>query len=202
MSDRTYIEIPGNRTHELPPLLIHHEAATNTPPPEELVNLAADIVEAEDMIPSLAAEENTFEQRKYDLALQLVEKYLGLVAHWQWGDSILEWIRQCEITFGAEETLRKLLHQDLWPHPSRSSFVTLLVEKAVPTHGVGLEKAVGLRLTFRQPPPIDCFSNQFLIYLNSTVAGSAYQTWAQLTAEQPALLPPERFHFRVHELKR
>lgn len=201
MSDRTYIEIPGNRTHELPPLLIHREAAVNAPPPEELVNLAADIVEAEDMISSLAAEENTFEQRKYDLALQLVEKYLGLVAHWQWGDSILEWIRQCEITFGAEETLRKLLHQDLWPHPSRSSFVTLLVEKAVPTHGVGLEKAVGLRLTFRQPPPIDCFSNQFLIYLNSTVAGSAYQTWAQLTAEQPALLPPERFHFRVHELK-
>ena len=201
MSDRTYIEIPGNRTHELPPLLINHEAAINAPPPEELVNLAADIVEAEDMIPSLAADENTFEQRKYDLALQLVEKYLGLVAHWQWGDSILEWIRQCEITFGAEETLRKLLHQDLWPHPSRSSFVTLLVEKAVPTHGVGLEKAVGLRLTFRQPPPIDCFSNQFLIYLNSTVAGSAYQTWAQLTAEQPALLPPERFYFRVHELK-
>ena len=201
MSDRTYIEIPGNRTHELPPLLIRREAAINAPPPEELVNLAADIVEAEDMIPSLAAEENTFEQRKYDLALQLVEKYLGLVAHWQWGDSILEWIRQCEITFRAEETLRKLLHQDVWPHPSRSSFVTLLVEKAVPTHGVGLEKAVGLRLTFRQPPPIDCFSNQFLIYLNSTVAGSAYQTWAQLTAEQPALLPPERFHFRVHELK-
>ena len=64
---------------------------------------------------------------------------------------------------GAEETLRKLLHQDLWPHPSRSSFVTLLVEKAVPTNGVGLEKAVGLRLTFRQPPPIDCFSNQFLM---------------------------------------
>jgi hypothetical protein len=182
-------------------LLIRREAAINAPPPEELVNLATDIVEAEDMIPSLAADENTFEQRKYDLALQLVEKYLGLVAHWQWGDSILEWIRQCEITFRAEETLRKLLHQDVWPHPSRSSFVTLLVEKAVPTHGVGLEKAVGLRLTFRQPPPIDCFSNQFLIYLNSTVAGSAYQTWAQLTAEQPALLPPERFYFRVHELK-
>ena len=201
MGDRTYIEIPGNRTHELPPLLIHAEAAGNVSRLEEVVGLAADIVEAEDMVPSVAANERVVEQRKYDLALQLAERYLGLVAHWQWGDSILEWIRQCEITFGAEETLRKLLHADLWPHASRSSFVTLLADKAVPTHGVGLEKAVGLRLTFRQPPPIDCFSNQFLLYLNSPVADSAYQTWSHMTAEPPALLPPERFHFQVHEFQ-
>jgi len=201
MTDRTYIEIPGERTHELPPLLIHAESANHTTRLSEMVDLAADIVESEDMIPSLPVEESVVEQRKYDLALQLAEQYLGLVSHWQWGDSILEWIRQCEITFGAEETLRNLLHPDLWPHASRSSFVTLLAEKAVPTHGVGLEKAVGLRLTFRQPPPIDCFSNQFLFYLNSPVAGSAYQTWAHMTAEPPALLPPERFHFQVHEMQ-
>ncbi len=97
--------------------------------------------------------------------------------------------------------IRKLPHPDLWPHASRSSFVTLLTEKAVPTHGVGLEKAVGLRLTFRQPPPIDCFSNQFLIYLDSTVAGSAYSTWSHLASTPTALLPPERFHFQVHELE-
>src|SRR5215470_12594436 len=199
MSDRTYIEIPGDRTHELPPLLIHAETA-NATPIGSMVDLAADIVETEDMI-AVDGDQEVLERRKYDLALQLSEKYLTLVAHWQWGDSILEWIRQCEITFSAEETLRKLLHPDLWPHAGRSSFVTLLADKAVPTHGVALEKAVGLRLTFRQPPPIDCFSNQFLIYLDSTVAGSAYQTWAHLTAEQPAALPPERFHFQVHELK-
>jgi hypothetical protein len=199
MSDRMYIQIPGDRTHELPPLLIHGDAATNATQVRDVVDLAADIVEAEDMIP--AADESLMEQRKYDLALQMAERYLGLVAHWQWGDSILEWIRQCEITFGAEETLRKLLHPDLWPHASRSSFVTLLADKAVPTHGVGLEKAVGLRLTFRQPPPIDCFSDQFLFYLNSTVADSAYQTWSHMSATTPVLLPPERFHFQVHELK-
>ena len=67
--------------------------------------------------------------------------------------------------------LRHLLHPDVWPHAGRSSFVTLLVDKAVPTHGVAVEKAVGLRLTFRQPPPIDCFSNQFLFYLNSIGGG-------------------------------
>ena len=36
------------------------------------------------------------------------------------------------------------------------------MDKDVPTQGVAPERAVGLRLTFRQPPPIDCFSNQFL----------------------------------------
>ena len=41
----------------------------------------------------------------------------------------------------------------------------------------------------------------FLFYLNSTVADSAYQTWAHMTAEAPVFLPPERFHFQVHELK-
>src|SRR6476620_3413826 len=101
MSDRTYIQIPGDRTHELPPLLIHGDAATNATQVRDVVGLAADIVEAEDMIPLLPADESLMEQRKYDLALQLAERYLGLVAHWQWGDSILAWIRQCEINFGA-----------------------------------------------------------------------------------------------------
>ena len=64
---------------------------------------------------------------------------------------------------------------------------------------MALEKAVGLRLTFRQPPPIDCFSNQFLFYLNSTVADTAYQTWSHLT-RGPAMFPPERFHFEVLDL--
>src|SRR5258708_6464556 len=125
MGDRTYIEIPGSRTHELPPLLIHGEPAVNATPLSEVMDLAADIVESEDMIPFSPVDENL----------------------------------------------------------------------------AALEKAVGLRLTFRQPPPIDCFSNQFLIYLDSTVAGSAYQTWSHLTAEEPVSLPPERFHFQVHELR-
>ena len=88
----------------------------------------------------------------------------------------------------------------MWPHASRASFVSLLVEKDVPTHGVALERAVGLRLTFRQPPPIDCFSSQFLFYLNSTVANTAYQTWSHLAPDETTLLPPDRFHFEVLDL--
>ncbi|MGH9660188.1 MAG: hypothetical protein ACRD96_16685 [Bryobacteraceae bacterium] len=193
MDGRRYIEIPGDGTHELPPLLVNHvsEALTG------VVDVATAIVEADEIIAGAGAD---FEQRKLDLALHLVDRYHSLLAHWQWGDSILEWIRQCEITFETSAVLRRLLHPDVWPHASRSSFVTLLEDKAVPTHGVAIEQAVGLRLTFRQPPPIDCFSDRFLILLNSPVADSAYQSWARLSADASALLPPERFHFQVHEL--
>jgi hypothetical protein len=54
-----------------------------------------------------------------------------------------------------------------------------------------------MRLTFRQPPPIGCFSNQFLFYLNSSVATSAYHTWSQMAPEPISSLPPERFTFQV-----
>jgi len=156
--------------------------------------------EAEDMLASSDADSEELERRKFDLALQLAEQYRGLLSHWQWGDSVLEWVRQCEITFESQDALRKLLHPDVWPHASRASFVTLLMDKHVPTRGVALDRAVGLRLTFRQPPPIDCFSNQFLFYLNSTMAAGAYQTWSHLSQHEPSLLPPERFHFEVLDI--
>ena len=195
---RGYIYIPGTKTHELPPLLVH---AAETGDLGDVLSMATGIVESEDMLTSDAAEAPEMEQRKHDLALNLTEQYLRLLAHWQWGDSILEWIRQCEITFETNATLRHLLHPDVWPHAGRSSFVSLLVEKDLHPPVV-LENAVGLRLTFRQPPPIDCFSNQFLFYLNSSVAGTAYQTWARMLLESPSLLPPERFHFEVLDMAR
>ena len=202
MIDRKYVQIPGTGSHELPPLLVRGVSEMTSR--EEVVAMAADIVEGEDMIISPAGGERDalidFEQRKFDLALHLADQYRGLLSHWIWGDSILEWIRQCETTFEVSDVLRTLLHPDVWPHAGRSSFVTLLADKAVPTHGVGIEKAVGLRLTFRQPPPIECFSNQFLVYLNASVADGAYHAWSELTTDSPALLPPDRFYFQVHEL--
>ena len=193
-----YIDIPGSGTHELPPLLVH--GAQEGTPLSEVLGMAAGIVEAEDILGDAAADESVIEQRKFDLALNLAEQYRHLVSSWQWGDSILEWVRQCEITFEGCEALRSLLHPDVWPHAGRSSFVNLLMEKSVPTHGVGVENAVGLRLTFRQPPPIDCFSNQFLFYLNSSMTSTAYRTWARLAQTTPALFPPDRFYFQVVEL--
>ncbi|HWB83499.1 MAG TPA: hypothetical protein VG675_05135 [Bryobacteraceae bacterium] len=195
MGGEKYIDIPGTETHELPPLLVH--SPSDHVPAGARPDLSAILVEAEDMLAMTDAADDVIEQRKFDLALQLAEQYKGLVSHWQWGNSVLEWIRQCELTFEWEAELRDLLHPDVWPHAGRASFVTLLADKAVPTPGVVLKRAVGLRLTFRQPPPIDCFSSQFLVYLNSTVADSAYRTWAHLGSQQFALLPPERFHFEV-----
>jgi len=197
MADRRYIEIPGSKTHELPPLLVHRADYVQ---PQEGDLASTMLGEAEDMLPASDAGADLIEQRRFELALQLTEHYKGLLSHWLWGDSILEWIRQCEITFECEDTLRALLHPDVWPHASRASFVSLLVEKDVPTHGVALERAVGLRLTFRQPPPIDCFSSQFLFYLNSTVADTAYQTWSRLVQDATTLLPPDRFHFEVLDI--
>ncbi|HXB72756.1 MAG TPA: hypothetical protein VNY05_31255 [Candidatus Acidoferrales bacterium] len=193
MRDERYIEIPGSKTHELPPLLVLSAS-------EEVGDLTSVMLEAEEMLAASDAEESVLEQRKLDLALQLAQQYKGLMSHWLWGDSILEWIRQCETTFESEGALRQLLHPDVWPHANRASFVTLLMDKAVPTNGVGLEKAVGLRLTFRQPPPIHCFSSQFLFYLNSSVAGMAYQTWSHLVPKAPTLFPPDRFHFDVVDI--
>ncbi|MGA2149899.1 MAG: hypothetical protein ABSH49_33660, partial [Bryobacteraceae bacterium] len=186
-----------SKTHELPPLLVHSapEVASGT-----AAELASVMSEAEDMLAVSDAGEDVVEQRKFELAVQLAGQYKGLMAQWFWGDGILEWIRQCEITFECEDFLRQFLHPDVWPHASRASFVTLLADKHIATPGVALERAVGLRLTFRQPPPIACFSSQFLFYLNSSMADTAFQTWSRLVPQTAALFPPERFHFEVLSL--
>jgi hypothetical protein len=198
VGDRRFVEIPGDKTHELPPLLVRGGVAVKRL--DRVMNMASEIVHSEDLLADSVtdlAQEGELERRKMDLAVNLVEQYLTFLAHWHWGDGVLEWIRQCETTFQFSRELRPVLHPDVWPHASRCSFVTLLGDKAVSTDGVELEKAVGLRLTFRQPPPIACFSNQFLFYLNSTVANSAYQTWSHLAPDPISALPPERFTFQV-----
>ena len=209
LGNRSFVEVPGTRTHELPPLLVR--MSPDVKRLDKVMGMASDLVEQEDMIPVESVDppggnstqdamrliEAEMERRRMDLALNLVEQYMKLVEHWQWGDSILEWIRQCEITFGARLELRNLLSSDVWPHAGRSSFVMLLEDKAVRTGGVALEKAVGMRLTFRKPPPLRCFSDQFLFYLNSPLANHAFQTWAGMSRNPISSLPPERFHFDV-----
>jgi len=225
LGDRKFVELPGNRKHELPPLLVKMSAEIRRL--DRIMSMANEVIEEEDMIPDpldslpedvepgpprlefseterAQLEHNQseraqleMERRKMDLALNLIDQYLAFVQHWQWGDSILEWIRQCQTTFETRPDLRPLLRADVWPHAGRSSFVTLLEDKDVETGGVTIEKAVGMRLTFRQPPPLKCFSNQFLLYLNSPVANTAYQTWAGMTPSPISSFPPERFMFQV-----
>src|SRR5580692_1685872 len=203
LGDRKFVEVPGEKTHELPPLLVR--TAPKVRRLDRVVGMANDLVDSEEMIPipaieGLAEYESEFDRRKMDLAINMVDQYLHLVKQWQWGDSILEWIRQCETTFGTRLELRNLLRPDVWPHAGRSSFVTLLEDKAAPKEGIEFEKAVGLRLTFRQPPPLSCFSNQFLFYLNGSVATTAYQTWAHMMPDPVSSLPPERFTFDIIDM--
>jgi hypothetical protein len=206
LGDRKFVEIPGDRTHELPPLLVNTTPDVNRL--DRVMSMAQELVESEQMLADVpedfalppAEYEALRSGRKLELAINLVEQYLGLVVHWRWGDSILEWIRQCETTFETRSELRRLLRPDLWPHAGRSSFVTLLADKSVKAPGVTLEEAVGLRLTFRQPPPISCFSDQFLFYLNSSVAASAYNAWSHRSPDPVSALPPERFRFDVVNL--
>jgi hypothetical protein len=199
IGNRKYVEIPGDAVHELPPLLL--KACTRRSAAEEMLNRAETMVEADALIADAVDDrwepDGSFAHRKTGLALNLAEQYVQFLNHWCWGESILEWIRQCEITFGQRPNLRTLLKPDVWPHAGRSSFVTLLSDKQVPPKPVSLETAVGHRLTFRQPPPIDFFSDQFLFFLNSTVAANAYLAWATASGAEAASLPPERFHFLV-----
>jgi hypothetical protein len=204
---RKFVEIPGDRTHELPPLLVH--ATPQHKRLDKVMDMANGIVESEELISnSIIADSATHEilpdieidRRRMDLAINLVEQYLRMLTFWNWGDGIIEWIKQCETTFEINRELRNVLRADVWPHASRSSFVTLLLDKNIPTDGVDLEKAVGLRLTFRQPPPIKCFSDQFLFYLNETLATTAYHRWTDMVPDPVSSLPPERFNFQFYNM--
>ena len=196
VGDRRFVEVPGGKTHELPPLLV--SAAPHVKRLDRVMSMANSMIETEEMIaaPDVAGGELDVSRRKMDLAINLVEQYLGIVAQWQWGDSILEWIRQCEITFESRLELRNLLRTDLWPHAGRSSFVQLLADKAVNTCGVPLPSAVGLRLAFQQPPPMSVLSDHFLFYLSPRMASTAFEEWSHLNAPVSSL-PPERFTFNV-----
>jgi hypothetical protein len=198
VGDRKFVEIPGDAMLELPPLLVHGGAPARM---DRVMDMASRVVEEEDLVPGLPLDEHVdahdVERRKLDMALTMVDSYLGLVRHWHWGDGIVEWIKQCETTFELRADLRRLLRPDVWPHAGRSSFVRLLEDKAVLTSGVDIERAVGLRLTFRHAPPIGMMSDQFLFYLNGKLANTAYHAWSGMNPEPISSLPPERFRVEV-----
>lgn len=197
--DRQYVQIAGEKTHELPPLLVRD--APRVKRMDKMVDMATELVEQDSLIPLAPpmddAESLDFERRRFDLALQFADQYLNLLAHWYWGDGIVGWIRQCETTFELSTELRSLLRPDVWPHAGRTSFITLLRDKNIDAGPIDMNKAIGLRLAFRQLPPLRYCSDQFLIYLNDSVASSAFDTWSRMLPDPISSLPPERFHFQV-----
>ena len=199
LGDRRYFEIPGDSLFELPPLMLRsgpHLKSTAT-----LVHSAGSIVDSEELIPGPTQDmldaAYELELVRLRLAANLVEQYRSFVLHWTWGESVLDWIQQCETSFESQPNLKALLRPDVWPHVGRASFVTLLEDKQATDENIALETAMGYRLTFRRPPPIKFFSEKFLFFLNSSLGASAYRAWATAAGADEASLPPERFQFFV-----
>src|SRR5579884_190709 len=199
IGDRRFVEVPGSSTFELPPLLVHTSPQVKRL--DKVMNVANEIVESEELISDPLASEEEVQRRRMDLAVNLVDQYFSVVKQWEWGHSILEWIRQCEMTFESWPALRNVLRNDVWPHAGRTSFVRLLADKAVaPSPGVPLERSVGLALAFRQRPSISTFSNQFYFYLHARMASTAYEAWSDLSTPPVNSFPPERFSFQIIDM--
>jgi hypothetical protein len=79
VGDRKFVEVPGGKTHDLPPLLV--KTVPEVKRLDKMMGMAAEIIEQEDMVPTLAAPiagtDDLLERRKMDLALNLVDQYMG-----------------------------------------------------------------------------------------------------------------------------
>lgn len=193
--NRQFVEIPGDDMVALPPLLINKPKPLNL---GRIMNLAINVAEVDNLIPIFPLDGIIqTKSREIEMAVNLVDAYLVLHEQWHWGNGILEWIRQCETTFSYRPNLQRLLRPDVWPHAGRSSFVTLLKDKAAHADAAFIENSVGLRLAFRQPLPLACATDQFLFYLGPTLANTAYQNWAGMNPASVHDLPPERFSVQV-----
>ena len=62
MREGTYLEIPGSKMHELPPLLIH---ASHNEPANESEMLASVLSEAEEMLSGSTADDEAEQQRMF-----------------------------------------------------------------------------------------------------------------------------------------
>src|SRR5208282_520816 len=89
VGDRKFVEVPGEKTHELPPLLVR--TSPNVRRMDRVVGMANNLIDAEDMIATPAFDcpvtEFEVDRRKMDLAINLADQYLRFVTQWQWGEA-------------------------------------------------------------------------------------------------------------------
>src|ERR1035441_10909201 len=92
IGDRKFVEVPGGKTHELPPLLV--KTVPEVKRFDRMMTVANEIIEQEDMVPCTSGDrvldEESLDRRKMDLALNLVDQYFGLLSHWHWGDAVVD----------------------------------------------------------------------------------------------------------------
>src|SRR6476646_6645956 len=99
LGDRKFVELPGSKTHELPPLLVRTSPGVKRL--DRVMEMANDLIAREDLLAPHSIENDParaqieLDRRKIDLALSLTEQYLEFVQHGRLGYDVLEWIRQC-----------------------------------------------------------------------------------------------------------
>jgi len=107
--DKQYVQIPGIRNHELPPLLV------KTSPPEvdfdKILGTACKLVDEDIITPAFLRgtraemEEMSDESTRRALGTKVLEDYQNFLRHWQLGYDIMEWVRQCVTTFETRADL-------------------------------------------------------------------------------------------------
>jgi hypothetical protein len=201
-ADKSYLlEIPGDKVYELPPFCLSGK-------PQALwseVNFrnAEKLVREEGLIPNTSStvlDPGTALRQEHDLAINIAERYRRLQLLWRLGDDILRWVTHCETTFKLNATLNPFLSPDIWPHAGRTSFIHLLETKNI-ADALETEQAIGLRLAFRKPLPLNCLSDQFLFFLSPAVTKEAFITWTSMVPPPIHRFPPNRFDFQVFNLE-
>lgn len=201
IGEREFIEIPGDpsRTFELPPLLITKEVEAVISNKKLLDVIENDgLIEAPDSVVIDDKILKMIDAARHSMAVNLSDKYVEIVTYWHLGNSILQWVNQCETTFRSVEVLKFLVRPDVWPRADQKNIAELLPDKSI-CQEEELKLAVGARLSYRKLPPAECFSDKFLFFLEPAAAMAAYDAWA-IMSPQRASLPPERFHFEVIDI--
>jgi len=76
LGDRKFVEVPGSKTHELPPLLVRTSPGVKRL--DRVMEMANDLIEREDMLAPPPADADPIraqlelDRRKMDLALNLI----------------------------------------------------------------------------------------------------------------------------------
>ena len=77
VGDRKFVEVPGEKTHELPPLLVR--TTPNVKRLDRVVGMANSLIDSEDMLAPPAfdgpAADFEMDRRKMDLAINLTDQY-------------------------------------------------------------------------------------------------------------------------------
>ena len=87
MSEQRYVELPGSKTHELPSLLLHIATDADT-------DLTSVCWKPRTCWRQPMPIRKFWSSANWICAATHQNSTKGLVSHWSWGDSVLEWVRQ------------------------------------------------------------------------------------------------------------